>query len=271
MSRDRYPESAWVFYFMKKCNKCKEEKSLDDFNKDKSRIDGYAYACKKCSNKFVKDYYENNIETVKEKRKEYELKTKKERQEYYKQYRENNKEIIKEKAKYYNRKNWIENKEKIKENRKIHQQNNPDLYKAYWENFLKNNPQYLKQHAEKTNNIYPERRKWRNVLNSTLKRFKRDKTSSTKTLLGYSAQELKEHLDKLGMNWKTDHIDHKIPITWFKPETPCYVVNDLRNLQPLEESINKTKLNFFMTPVSLEYLNIAKEWIKEEYYNKLVF
>ena len=41
---------------MKICNKCKVEKSLCDFNGDKSKIDGKMTICKKCKTKYVKTY-----------------------------------------------------------------------------------------------------------------------------------------------------------------------------------------------------------------------
>jgi len=301
MSRDRYPESAWVFYFMKKCNKCKEEKLLEEFNKDKSRKEGYAYVCKKChadnNRNYEKKYPEKvkekkrqyrvknkniikekrneynikNKNIIKEKRKEYDIKNKETRKEYQKQYRTDNKDIIKEKVKFYNKKYWIENKENKKKNRKKHQLDNPELYKEYNKNFHIKNPSYLKEYEQKTNILYPHLRKWRNLLSQTLKRLNKEKLTSTQTLLGYSSQELKEYLDNMGMDWNYHHIDHKIPVTWFKSDTPVHIVNDLRNLQPLPPQENRTKLNTFMTPVPSDYLEMVGKWIKEEYKKDLAF
>jgi len=286
---------------MKKCTKCKEEKLLEEFNKDKSRKDGYAYVCKKCNiersknyekkypekvkeqqrqyrekNKDIikekaKEYNIKNQDIIKEKRKEYDLKNQETKKEYQKQYRTNNKNIIKEKAKFYSKKEWIKNKEKIKANRKKHQLDNPELYKEYNKNFHIKNPLYLREYEQKTNILYPHLRKWRNILSQTLRRLNKEKSTSTQILLGYSAQELKEYLDNIGMDWNYHHIDHKIPVTWFKSDTPIHVVNDLRNLQPLPPQENRTKLNVFMTPVPSDYLEIVKKWIKEEFMNKLVF
>jgi hypothetical protein len=59
MSRDRYPESAWVFYFMKKCSKCKEEKELNEFYSNKSQKDGLARYCKICDKETSKKYPTN--------------------------------------------------------------------------------------------------------------------------------------------------------------------------------------------------------------------
>lgn len=47
---------------MKKCNICKIEKSLDNFNKNKSKKDGFNTLCRKCSQKHSKKYYQLNKE-----------------------------------------------------------------------------------------------------------------------------------------------------------------------------------------------------------------
>ena len=46
---------------MKKCTKCKEEKPLSGFNKNKSRKDGYQSSCKKCHSKMMLEYKENGF------------------------------------------------------------------------------------------------------------------------------------------------------------------------------------------------------------------
>ena len=47
---------------MKKCTICKEEKSLDEFNKSKRTNDGLNNICRVCSNTKSKEYYQNNKE-----------------------------------------------------------------------------------------------------------------------------------------------------------------------------------------------------------------
>lgn len=47
---------------MKKCTKCKEDKSLDEFNKNKTRKDGLQNICKNCSQEKSRNYYQNNVE-----------------------------------------------------------------------------------------------------------------------------------------------------------------------------------------------------------------
>lgn len=43
---------------MKKCSKCKEEKEIELFSKDKSKKCGYKYYCKKCESITKKLYYQ---------------------------------------------------------------------------------------------------------------------------------------------------------------------------------------------------------------------
>ena len=44
------------------CTKCKNEKKLDSFNKNKTKKDGYCNVCRSCSNAVSKLYYETNID-----------------------------------------------------------------------------------------------------------------------------------------------------------------------------------------------------------------
>ena len=45
---------------LKKCNRCKEEKSLECFSKNSTRKDGLCNFCKECSNKYKKKHYAQN-------------------------------------------------------------------------------------------------------------------------------------------------------------------------------------------------------------------
>lgn len=59
----------------KVCSKCKVEKKLEDFPKDKKRLDGHYVYCKKCRNII----YQLNSEKIKEKSKNYYQNNKKEK------------------------------------------------------------------------------------------------------------------------------------------------------------------------------------------------
>jgi hypothetical protein len=45
---------------MKKCNTCKKEKDLSEFDKNKCRPDGYQHRCKECRKEYFKEDYERN-------------------------------------------------------------------------------------------------------------------------------------------------------------------------------------------------------------------
>jgi hypothetical protein len=51
---------------MKICTKCKQEKDLSDFNKDRSRKDGFHNNCKECRKIDTKKYREDNKEKIKQ-------------------------------------------------------------------------------------------------------------------------------------------------------------------------------------------------------------
>ena len=87
------------------------------------------------------------------------------------------------------------------------------------------------------------------VLKSQLRRFGTKKEGKTIDILGYSALDLKKHIEALftdGMSWENYgewHIDHIKPVTKFdKNELPS-VVNALSNLQPLWANENRSKYN----------------------------
>lgn len=50
---------------MKKCSKCKELKSLEDFNKQKTGKGGLTSKCKDCQSHYGKEYFIKNKEKVK--------------------------------------------------------------------------------------------------------------------------------------------------------------------------------------------------------------
>ena len=94
-----------------------------------------------------------------------------------------------------------------------------------------------------------------NVLSATKHTMRRlvrrtmKKTSASQALLGYSAQELKTHLENQflpGMTWEnrsTWHIDHIIPVADFlnRGINNPNIVNSLSNLRPLWANDNLTK------------------------------
>jgi hypothetical protein len=148
--------------------------------------------------------------------KKYRDKNKERLDEYYKEWSKNKKDHRKEYLKQYREKN----KEKIKE--------------------VKRNYQKHKRH---TDPIYKLISNFRTAIYTVLKENKLDKYSNYFNMVGYSALELKEHLEKRftnGMSWDNYgewHIDHIKPISSFIFETTeddefkqCW---SLENLQPM--------------------------------------
>ena len=69
---------------MKICGKCKKEKVLDLFPKNKTKPDGHASTCKLCRKEEQKIWYENNKQKVKDIVKQ----NKKDRRKQWKEYKE---------------------------------------------------------------------------------------------------------------------------------------------------------------------------------------
>jgi len=207
------------------------------------------YKCKleKPFNKFCKNkkHKDGLNEMCKDCKKEYNIKNSERNKEYY---------------------TLNKNPEKNKEYNSKFRKNNPDYQKEWY----KNNKEKLREYNTIYNTKYPHIKRWRQILNDTLITLNQKKTTNTRTLLNYSAQDLKEHLDMQGMIWGVHEIDHKIPITWFKPSTPPRIVNDLRNLQPLLKEENVKKLNRFCSPIEDSYFKEINEYVKEEYVGIIV-
>lgn len=53
------------------CSKCKEEKSITEFHKNKNHKDGLAHWCKECCKEYHKKYYQENREKLLKQSKEY--------------------------------------------------------------------------------------------------------------------------------------------------------------------------------------------------------
>ena len=168
-------------------------------------------------------------------------------------------------------KKWVENNPERYKNicDKQHQKwyaENKDKKAEYQKQYNKENAESRREYQTKRRSKYPHLSRWRDLL----KRSKNGiKSKTTQELLGYSAEQLKEYLNKQGMDWDKHHIDHKIPLSWFKKDTPPHIVNDLRNLQPLLPEENQGKLNIFGDLVPYSYIYDIETYIKQQYKDKL--
>lgn len=205
---------------LKRCSKCKNEKPTEAFGKAKNRKDGFRPHCKECRkleparSDYKKQWYQKNRDLTIE-RVTLRAKNKKD-------------EIIVYKKEYYKK-----NEEQEKARAKKH-------YYSFHEKNKKRNRERCK--TPKGKEYYKKtifKRTWRNLLRRTLIWLEQKKYDRTMVMLGYSANDLKNHIEKLwteGMNWDNYgewHIDHIKPLCTFSKNSLPSEVNALNNLQPL--------------------------------------
>lgn len=197
---------------MKTCSKCKQEKELSEFYKNKNRKDGYNTFCKECQKEYSKNnknvYKNNNIQYQKNKSINYYLNHEKNLEKNRKRYL-NNKEYYKN---YY-----IINKNKIKNTHKIYYINNKEKINNY--NKININKLYHKSSNFKISQLL------RNRINEALKHNR--KSQSTSSLLGCSLEQYKNYLQSTAIsnsyedfdinnyNSAEYHIDHIVPCSAF--------------------------------------------------------
>ncbi len=204
----------------KKCRICDEMKEIVEFHKKKDTPDGVRNECKECVKIIQKKYKEEP--GFKEKQKDYtknyydNKKTKllEHKKEYYKNNRE---EILKQKSEY----------RKLPENRERTNNYNSNYRVEHKDKFYK----YRR--------IHPHIIAWRTILYSTLSRLGTHKQGHTIDMLGYTAIELKHHIENQFqpcMTWKNYgewHIDHIKGVINFESDTDVKIVCALDNLRPL--------------------------------------
>ena len=219
----------------KKCRICNNTKDIKQFHLKRGTTDGHRSECKECIKNILKKYKE--VPDFKEKRSEYD-----------KQRYEKLKEKVIERRKQYRIEHGDEMREKEKEERKlphIKEKNRISSikYREKHEKELKeyrqNNKEMNRNISERYRNKHPHIVAWRGVLHSTLKRMGTKKEGHTIDMLGYSATDLKHHIEKqftTGMNWENHgewHIDHIISVVNFPSTTPVKIVCALSNLRPM--------------------------------------
>ena len=254
---------------MKICTKCKEEKELCNFTKNKNHKDGLEYFCKSCKkdyqeSKKLKNYAEASSKTCSKCKLDKPLSEygkctacflkvkpscKKCRNLEYlediprvKKYKEDNKEYLRE----YNKKWQSENKEYVTQLKLLYKTKNKDLINEY-------RRIYSKRRRLEDNN-FKLTCDIRTLITSSFKRVcngKYKKSDKTENILGCTIPEFIEHLQSLftedmtlenhGNCEECWHIDHKIPISSAKTEKEIYKLNHYTNLQPLWRDDNLSK------------------------------
>jgi len=180
-------------------------------------------------------YVINNKEKINKKNKEYKIKNRKKLNEAQKKYRQKNLEAEKERDRKYAKLN----KDKKSEYDKKYRIKNIEKIKLRGINYRKNNKNIKALWEEKNHKLNPHFRAWRRILNNSLRDLNKKKKGKTIELLGYSALDLKKHIESLfteGMSWNNHgewHIDHIKQVISFDKNTPMSIVNALSNLRPL--------------------------------------
>lgn len=222
---------------MKICIECLQLKDLSLFGVESRKKDGRRNKCKECINKYYKEIYPK-----------IKIKKSKTQKEYYKK----NKEIIKIRSKNYNL-----NLERKK------------LYNKIWmsENKLKRKDK-ANQYEKNRTKIDLDYRLIK-IIRKILYRTLNNKTDSTFNILGYTKDELIKSLGRCpNIN---ESIDHKIPISWFLPNTDIRLINSLYNLQILTKSENSIKSNKFSHEINEIYYIQIYSFIKPKYLNLITY
>lgn len=237
------------------CNKCKKEKPISEFYKNKTRKDGLSFYCKECEGKIKKKWYSENKEITIERSNNWRKNNFERSQEIKKDWRVNNLEKARESSRVSARRRYELDSQKFLE---------------YGKKWRKENPEKIRSGRNiRSRRRYREDIEFRlkiNISSSIGKALKRNKGgkdgASTLDHLPYTIQQLKEHLESQfepWMSWenhgvynekqKTWQIDHIIPqskLLYDSMEHPnfqkCW---SLENLQPLETIKNIKKRDKF--------------------------
>jgi len=200
----------------KVCSKCKQELTIEMFNKDKSKIDGYYSSCRLCK----KSYYNNRYKEIKKANylRNVGVERKKARGRYYE-----NREVRIAKTKEYN---------------KEHKEEKLKYQRIYNKKYLYNDIKYRLSRAIRTKIV------------RTIKKGSKNR-QRWELLVGYTVEQLKKHLENLfrpGMSWSNYgkwHIDHIKPISAFDyndyRDQTFKICWSLENLQPLWAKDNISK------------------------------
>ena len=221
----------------KKCNKCLKVKSVLFFGKESRSKNGYKPRCKECTNEYYNSMYANNLS----------MRTKKSQTSKVRYI--NNRDVLVEKSSNYAKKN----RKRINEYMKRYRANTDyfDKQNEYAKEKYQNDPEYR---ANKK-------------LRRLVSRIVTNKTEATCDILKFSTADLKKYLGRLPDMGEC--LDHKIPISWFKPDTPPSISSHLFNLQIASQQYNCKKGNRYSDSVTFEYFNIAKHHIKHRYIKKV--
>jgi hypothetical protein len=209
---------------MKTCNKCKDEKPLDDFSRNKQSKDNLQSKCKLCCSFDKRIWNEKNKINIKEYNKSWNIYNKERIQEYDKIYKHNNKERIQEYDKLNKNKKLEYKKKRYKE----------DIKYRLGELIRSNIYFSLKNKKSK---------RTQEIINCTIEEFKIYLENKFESWMDWDNQG--KYNGELNYGWDIDHI---IPLSSAKTEEEILKLNHYTNLQPLCSKINRdikrNKLNY---------------------------
>jgi hypothetical protein len=222
------------------CNFCHISKPISAYYFSEDQKDGVRSKCKQCMKNAGKAWRKNNVEIIKQKRKEHREKAKYYFREYRKAKPEKNRAATKK---------WsLAHPEKKLEMARRWRSVNQDKLAIYIKRAVERRRLDVKARLAHS---------MQSGITSSIQSGSKG-GRHWEFLTGYTINELKNHLEKRfknGMAWEnygTWHIDHKIPISAFHFETPddidfrkCWA---LENLQPLWSEENQRKYNKLINP-----------------------
>ena len=224
----------------KKCTKCGEVKSLDEFYNAKKGKHGKQFRCKDCD----KEYYKSNKEKIKE---------------YNKKYKQDNKEKIKE----YNKEYYKNNKEKLSDLQKIYCKNKKESISNNKKRYYIENKYYINKRTNKgfkqrmnTDIIFKLKHNIGCNIRTSLKKNGYNKKTKTYNILKCDYDFFMQWLNGLASNGHTYgigelHLDHVIPISLAETEDEAILLSHYSNYQLLSADENLAKSNRYVNPVNL--------------------
>lgn len=158
-------------------------------------------------------------------------------------YSKNRERVSQERARQY-----LESPEKHRERAKAYYLANPEKAKSARAEYLR---RYRQARRDKDTPEKVAKIRARYLLRRVLKCARKNKSATTQEMLGYSAAQLREHLERNflpGMSWENHgewHIDHVRPLSSFDltDDAQIRAANSLENLRPLWAADNIKKSN----------------------------
>lgn len=243
---------------MKICKKCKVEKTLDCFTKDKNQKDGLMRWCKPCRAEHKKQSYEKHRENILIKQKAYREANKEKVSEGKKKSRLKKIEqyTLKRRENYYanrdeilakTKKKRLENLDDFKKReREAYQRRKHVAVERQKQYYRETKPERLKYYAKyqrertKYDPVYALCKLVRRRISLAFSKGGYQKESRTQEMLGCDYEYLRQHLERQflrGMSWENRgsewHIDHIIPLASAKTKEEMMALCHFTNLRPM--------------------------------------